>query len=60
MVVKNLKCETCRNNVMCSGFKALKKFSEDYARTPLVPDITVNSCGLYVNEMDADENESEE
>lgn len=50
MVVNNFKCETCRNMEMCSGFKALKKFSEDYAKTPLVPDITVDDCYTYIED----------
>ena len=54
MKVKNLKCEKCQNSSMCSGFKALSKFSEDYARNPLIPNITMDDCAIFI-EMDAPE-----
>lgn len=57
MIVKNLKCETCKNSSMCSGFKALAKFSEDHARNPLIPDITMDDCAIYIEENSGEENE---
>ena len=57
MVVKNFKCEYCKNSSMCSGFKTISKFSEDYARNPLIPDITVNDCANYAwDEKNGDPN----
>ena len=50
MIVKNLKCERCKNSSMCTGFKALSKFSEDYARNPLIPDITMDDCAIFVDQ----------
>lgn len=57
MRVKNLKCETCQNSSMCSGFKALSKFSEDYVRNPLIPDITMDDCVIYVEKEDIEDDE---
>lgn len=54
MKVKNLMCETCKNVSMCSGFKAISKFSEDYARNPLIPDITMDDCLIYVTKDEND------
>ena len=44
MMVENFMCEKCKNMEMCSGFKTIKKFSEDYSKNPLIPDITVDDC----------------
>ena len=52
MVVKNLKCENCRNSSMCTGFKTLAKFSEEHSRNPLIPDITMDDCENYVLDPD--------
>ena len=60
MIVKNLKCENCKNKSMCSGFKALSKFSEDYARNPLIPNITMDECYIYVHDGRDDEAMDEE
>lgn len=57
MIVKNFKCEFCKNASMCSGFKTISKFSEDHSRNPLVPDITMDDCINYAwDESCGDEN----
>ena len=51
MKVKNFLCEKCRNMEMCSGYKTIKKFDEDYTKNPLFPDITVDYCPTFAEDF---------
>ena len=53
MMVENFMCEKCKNMEMCSGFKTIKKFSEDYSKSPLIPDITVDDCRNFSSDETA-------
>lgn len=49
MVVFNNICEQCKNVDICSIWKTIKKFSEDYARTPYPTDIEIKDCRNFIN-----------
>lgn len=61
IVINNI-CEKCDNISICSAWKNIKKFSEDYSKNPLPVDIEIKNCEKYIStENDAyDENEAEE
>lgn len=61
MVFNNI-CENCDNVSICSAWKNIKKFSEDYSKNPLPVDIEIKNCEKYIStETDSyDENEAEE
>lgn len=50
MIVYNNICETCKNIDICSIWKTIKKFSEDYSRTPYPTDIEIKDCRNLVQE----------
>ena len=61
MVFNNI-CESCDNMSICSAWKNIKKFSEDYSRNPLPVDIEIKNCDKYINieHSEIDENEDNE
>lgn len=56
-VVFNNICERCDNISICSAWKNIKKFSDDYSRNPLPVDIEIKNCDKYIfAEESVDEN----
>ena len=47
IVINNI-CERCDNISICSAWKNIKKFSEDYSRNPLPVDIEIKNCEKYI------------
>ena len=59
--VFNNICEKCDNISICSAWKNIKKFSEDYSRNPLPVDIEIKNCDKYIfAEESGDENRDNE
>lgn len=50
MTVNNFICEDCTNMKICTIFKTLKKFHEDYTKNPHCVDITIDTCPKYLKE----------
>ena len=61
-VVFNNICERCDNISICSAWKNIKKFSDDYSRNPLPVDIEIKNCDKYIptEEYTSDDNMVEE
>lgn len=60
IVINNI-CERCDNISICSAWKNIKKFSEDYSRNPLPVDIEIKNCDKYIfAEESGDENPDNE
>ena len=57
MIVYNNICEKCRNMDICSIWKNIKKFSEDYARHPYPTDIEIKDCRNFVEIDDSEDSE---
>ena len=55
MIVYNNICETCRNMDICSIWKNIKKFSEDYAKNPYPTDIEIKDCRNFVEIDDSED-----
>jgi hypothetical protein len=59
-VVFNNICERCDNISICSAWKNIKKFSDDYSKNPLPVDIEIKNCDKYISVEAGDENPDNE